>query len=124
MNSQLSPEAPIYIPPPLRNITNTTSSQKSPYIPKKLTPTTKEPQCSRYSRKSVRQLEISNSPRPILGTRCTFPRPILGRKSDEGDDEFEEQFIGKEFRSMTRNIAKLNIQHENSTIENVEEEET
>ncbi|KAJ8965059.1 hypothetical protein NQ314_004460 [Rhamnusium bicolor] len=104
MKSELSPEAPTYVPPPLRNVTNTKfpSSTKS-------TPTSKEPQCSRYSRRSVRQVcSAPNSPRPILGTRIPFPRPILGRKSEGEQDEVEE-YIGKEFRSMTRSFSKLKI---------------
>lgn len=120
MKSQLSPEAPIYIPPPLRNITNTTPYQKTSLFTKS-TPTSKEPQCSRYSRKSVRQFSsVPNSPRPILGTKCIFPRPILGRKSDEAEDEAEEH-IGKEFRSMSRSFSRLKINDEDCSCENVEE---
>lgn len=107
MKSQLSPEAPVYIPPPLRNVTNTTPFQKrlSPSV--KSTPTSKDPQCSRYSRKSVRQpSSVPNSPRPILGTNCGVPRPILGRRSEEDEDNAED-YMGKEFRCMTKTFAEM-----------------
>lgn len=103
MKSELSPEAPVYIPPPLRNAANT----KSPSQAK--SPVSKEPQCSRYSRRSVRQTSSApNSPRPILGTKIPFPRPILGRKSEGEKDEVEE-YIGREFRSMTRGFSKMKM---------------
>lgn len=121
MKSQLSPEAPVYIPPPLRNVTNTTPPQKSISPFAKSIPTGKEPQCSRYSRKSVRQVNNAfNSPRPILGTKCIFPRPILGRKSDDIEDEAEEH-IGKEFRSISRNFYKLKLRDEQVPSENIED---
>lgn len=117
MKSQLSPEAPIYIPPPLRNVTPTTPTQKVTPVHAKSTP--KEPQCSRYSRKSVRLPSVSpNSVRPILGTKRAYPRPILGRRSDEGEDEAEE-YIGTEFRSISRNFSILKLKDEPS--DNVED---
>ncbi|GJQ74860.1 hypothetical protein Trydic_g21696 [Trypoxylus dichotomus] len=67
-----------------------------------------EPQCSRYSRKSVwRTEECPNSPRPILGTKNYFPRPILGRK--ENDHREEDEYIGKEFRSIYRRMLRMKI---------------
>ncbi|KAK9703267.1 hypothetical protein QE152_g29443 [Popillia japonica] len=67
-----------------------------------------EPQCSRYSRKSVwRMEECPNSPRPILGTKNYFPRPILGRKDNETKEENE--YIGKEFRSIYRRMLRMKI---------------
>lgn len=67
-----------------------------------------EPQCSRYSRKSIwRMEECPNSPRPILGTKNYFPRPILGRKENEHKEE--EEFIGKEFRSIYRRMLRMKI---------------
>lgn len=112
MKSQLSPEAPVYIPPAFRNLTNITPPQKIISLSAKSSPICKEPQCSRYSRKSVRQATSApNSPRAILGTKCAFPRPILGRKSDDAEDEAEEH-IGKEFRSMLRHFSKLKMKDE------------
>lgn len=114
MKSQLSPEAPVYIPPPLRNVTNL-GSNVTHLTPKsspssKSSPTNKEPQCSRYSRRSVRSSSSApNSPRPILGNKLPFPRPILGRKSDENDRDEVDEFIGKEFRSMTRNFSRMKV---------------
>lgn len=65
MKSELRPEAPIFIPQ--------TSSPSTP-------------QCSRYSRRSVRFEGGNNcstaSPRPILGAKLT-PRPIMGRRESE-----------------------------------------
>lgn len=120
MKSQLSPEAPVYIPPPLRNVTNITLSQKSISLSGKSV-LSKEPQCSRYSRKSVRQFSsVSNSPRPILGTKCCFPRPILGRKSDEVEDEVEEHF-GREFRSVSRIFSRIKINDDETPDENIED---
>ncbi|VEN56545.1 unnamed protein product [Callosobruchus maculatus] len=116
MTSELSPEAPVYIPPPLRNASTPKSSPSSTKSTPHSSPNTsgsissplvKEPQCSRYSRRSVRHIcSAPNSPRPILGTKIPFPRPILGRKSDTDKDELED-YIGKEFRSMTRSFSKL-----------------
>ncbi|KAJ8974883.1 hypothetical protein NQ317_011729 [Molorchus minor] len=123
MKSELSPEASVYVPPPLRNVTNTKTSSpsthtktSSPSTPTKTSPASKEPQCSRYSRKCLRQVSSApNSPRPILGTKATSPRPILGRKSEGAQDEAEE-FIGKEFRSMTRSFARLKFKDENQPV--------
>lgn len=71
-----------------------------------------EPQCSRYSRKSVwRMEECPNSPRPILGTKNYFPRPILGRK--ESDHKEEDEYIGKEFRSIYRRMLRMKISDDN-----------
>ncbi|CAG9822687.1 unnamed protein product [Phaedon cochleariae] len=94
MKSELSPEAPVYIPPPLRNVTPKSSPpQKSNSGSKE-----EEAQCSRYSRKSIRSFSLSpNSPRPILGNKLPFPRPILGKRDDPERDEAVE-YIGREFR--------------------------
>lgn len=120
MKSQLSPEAPVYIPPPLRNVTNLTPAHKT-ISPSGKSPCIKEPQCSRYSRKSVRQICTSfQSPRPILGSQSSLPRPILGRKSDEVEDEIDEH-IGKEFRSISRIISKLKINDDEIPDENLED---
>lgn len=80
-----------------------------PYIPlcRSTLQIIKEPQCSRYSRRSVRRDIFPNSPRPILGTKIPFPRPILGRSDSKDDDE--EDFIGREFRSLTRKMQKLKL---------------
>lgn len=84
-----------------------------PYIPlcRSTVQVDKEPQCSRYSRRSVRRDIFPNSPRPILGTKIPFPRPILGRSDISKYDE-EEDFIGKEFRSVTRKMQKLKLKDE------------
>lgn len=117
MKPKLSPEAPIYIPPPLRNVKSTIPTQNS--VSPSAKAVTKVPQCSRYSRKSVRQSSsVDNSPRPILGIKCISPRPILGRKNDETEDEPEEYF-GKEFRCMSRSFSKLKL--EDVCNENIEE---
>lgn len=119
MKSQLSPEAPVYIPPPLRNVTNTTPQKSLTPLGKSII--SKEPQCSRYSRKSVQQSSsVSNSPRPILGTKCNFPRPILGRKSEESEDDVEEH-IGREFRAVSRIFSKLKVGDVDVPDENIED---
>ncbi|KAJ8941060.1 hypothetical protein NQ318_006834 [Aromia moschata] len=108
MKSELSPEAPVYVPPPLRDVTNAKSASQA-----KAGAGAKEPQCSRYSRRSVRQVSSApNSPRPILGTKLSFPRPILGRRS-EGEKDEADEYIGKEFRSMTRSFSKMKLRDEN-----------
>lgn len=97
---KLRPDAPAFVPS-TKNIVQAIF----PQLPK-------EPQCSRYSRKSVRRVDDSpNSPRPILGTKNSLPRPILGRKDTyaEEDEENEEDYIGKEFRSIYRRLQKLKI---------------
>lgn len=91
---KLRPEAPPYVP----------------LITKTVIPVVKEPQCSRYSRRSVRRDTAPNSPRPILGTKIPFPRPILGRKEiSTSDDDKENEYLGKEFRSIYRRMQKLKI---------------
>lgn len=121
MKSQLSPEAPIYIPPPLRNVENTPSYQKVITPSTKTGVASKEPQCSRYSRKSVRQSSNTyNSPRPILGTKCIFPRPILGRRSEETEDESEDH-LGKEFMCISRNFSKLTLKNNDVSDQNIED---
>nr|CAI5823013.1 unnamed protein product [Callosobruchus analis] len=127
MTSELSPEAPVYIPPPLRNASTPKSSPSSTKSTPHSSPNTsgslcsplvKEPQCSRYSRRSVRHTSsASNSPRPILGTKIPFPRPILGRKSDADRDELED-YIGKEFKSMTRSFSKMRTDEDERNKEN------
>ncbi|CAH0553459.1 unnamed protein product [Brassicogethes aeneus] len=104
MKSELRPEAPVYIPV----LKNEAQSPGSP---------SKEPQCSRYSRRSVRLLNsVLNSPRPILGTKPPFPRAIVGRKKEEnGKKDEAEEFIGKEFRSLTRNLQRMKMKEDNST---------
>ncbi|CAH1990820.1 unnamed protein product [Acanthoscelides obtectus] len=129
MTSELSPEAPVYIPPPLRNAATPKSSPSSTKSTPRSSPNTsgsipsplvKEPQCSRYSRRSVRYTSSTpNSPRPILGTKSPFPRPILGRRSDTHKDELEE-YIGKEFRSMTRSFSKMKTNDEQENKEKTE----
>ncbi|CAH1990821.1 unnamed protein product [Acanthoscelides obtectus] len=65
MTSELSPEAPVYIPPPLRNAATPKSSPSSTKSTPRSSPNTsgsipsplvKEPQCSRYSRSQVNGL--------------------------------------------------------------------
>lgn len=92
---KLRPEAPPYIP-----------------ISKHVLQVSKEPQCSRYSRRSVRRDSCPNSPRPILGNKLPFPRPILGRRESLNYNE-EDEFIGKEFRSVYRRMQKLKLNDEN-----------
>lgn len=116
MKSELSPEAPVYIPPPLRNV-----ALKSSFSSSKSSPNPKEPQCSRYSRKSVRSSSsANNSPRPILGNKPPFPRPILGRRDDsevkEINDDVEE-YIGKEYR---RSFSRMKLEDEADTSFNEE----
>lgn len=95
--AKLRPEAPPYVP----------------LVTKGPRPALREPQCSRYSRRSVRRDVGPNSPRPILGTKIPFPRPILGRKdAPAGDDEKENDYVGKEFRSIYRRMQKLKIGEE------------
>lgn len=98
---KLRPDAPIFIPDN-KNVIRTLFPQIN-----------KEPQCSRYSRKYVRRVDDSPiSPRPILGTNNSTPRPILGRKENaqiEDNKENDENFIGKEFRSIYRRIQRLKI---------------
>lgn len=97
---KLRPDAPVFVPSS-KNVVQTIF----PVLPK-------EPQCSRYSRKSVRRVDDSpNSPRPILGTKNSLPRPILGRKDThtEENEENEEDYLGKEFRSIYRRLQKFKI---------------
>ncbi|KAF2896965.1 hypothetical protein ILUMI_09209 [Ignelater luminosus] len=77
---------------------------------------TKEPQCSRYSRKTVRRVSDPNGPRPILGTKMPFPRPILGRKEDNcsSDEDGIEEYIGKEFRSINRKMQRLKVEDDDT----------
>nr|CAH7753052.1 unnamed protein product [Callosobruchus chinensis] len=127
MTSELSPEAPVYIPPPLRNASTPKSSPSSTKSTPLSSPNTsgsissplvKEPQCSRYSRRSVRHTSsVPNSPRPILGTKIPFPRPILGRRSDADKEELED-YIGKEFRSMRRSFSKMTATEDEENEEN------
>ncbi|XP_030745889.1 uncharacterized protein LOC115874778 [Sitophilus oryzae] len=107
MPNKLDPDAPIFTPPPknaMRSPSLSSSANSSPNTPK-------EPQCSRYSRRSVRQPLSPNSPRPILGTKLPFPRPILGRKEDNARDEADE-YIGKEFRNMNRSFQRMKLKEE------------
>lgn len=92
---KLRPEAPPYIP-----------------INKHVIQVVREPQCSRYSRRTVRRDMCPNSPRPILGNKLPFPRPILGRNEPSSYNE-EDEFIGKEFRSVYRRMQKVKINDEN-----------
>lgn len=101
--AKLRPEAPPYVPLLTKNL-NSNVVVKA------------EPQCSRYSRRSVRRDVPPNSPRPILGTKIPFPRPILGRKDGNNNDEDKENrsesYFGKEFRSIYRRMQKLKIGEE------------
>ncbi|KAB0802047.1 hypothetical protein PPYR_04233 [Photinus pyralis] len=98
---QLRPDAPAYVPivkNPVQAILEQFSS--------------KEPQSSRYSRKSVRRITDPNGPRPILGTKTPFPRPILGRKEEnvvENDEENIQEFVSMEFRSVSRKMQKMKV---------------
>lgn len=97
--TKLRPDAPIYVPitkNPIESILQQFSE--------------KEPQCSRYSRKTIRRIGDPNGPRPILGTKLPFPRPILGRKEDDYNDEDNvKEYLGKEFRSISRKMQKMKI---------------
>lgn len=90
-----------------------------PYIPlsRCTVQVSKEPQCSRYSRRTVRRDMCPNSPRPILGTKIPFPRPILGRtetsKCDSDDEDDYKEYIGKEFRSIYRRMQRMKVNDEN-----------
>lgn len=109
MSSELSPEAPIYVPPPLRNARN---SPKTGHVSAKSTPSppTKEPQCSRYSRKTIRHTSAPNTPRPILGTKSSpFPRAILGRKSESDVDNKENVNIGNGVDILAKKLSELDI---------------
>ncbi|KAK9875613.1 hypothetical protein WA026_009411 [Henosepilachna vigintioctopunctata] len=89
MNSKLRPDAPVYLPPSRDSTILRRSFESSPILFKP-----DEPQCSRYSRRSVRYIQsISNSPRPILGTKMSHLRAILGRReenSNSTEDEHEK----------------------------------
>lgn len=101
---KLRPEAPAFVPAS-KKIVNHNSTQSDD-----------EPQCSRYSRKSVRRIDDNpNSPRPILGTNNSRPRPILGRKDNAmfDEEENEENYMGREFRSIYRRIQRMKISEEN-----------
>ncbi|KAL1490793.1 hypothetical protein ABEB36_013430 [Hypothenemus hampei] len=116
MPSELDPDAPVFTPPPKPACSRCQSENSTPSA----SPiNVKEPQCSRYSRRSARQALIS-SPRPILGTKLPFPRPILGRKEEPLRDEADE-FIGKEFRNLSRSLHRLKINEETSTAKQKEE---
>ncbi|XP_060525008.1 uncharacterized protein LOC132701242 [Cylas formicarius] len=117
MTSDLDPNAPVFTPPPknlsnlLKCVLSSPSSASSSSTP--------EPQCSRYSRKSARQqaLNATSTPRPILGAKLPFPRPILGRKEDDTRDEAEE-YIGKEFRNMNRRFRRVRLEDDEENKEN------
>ncbi|XP_057656416.1 uncharacterized protein LOC130893969 [Diorhabda carinulata] len=102
MESELRPEAPVYIPPHLRNGATRCSLDSIKSTP---SPNSKESQCSRYSRKPIRSVASPNSPRPILGTK--LPRPILGRKFDTEVNEYQdgEEYIGREFRRSFKRLS-------------------
>lgn len=57
-----------------------------------------------------------NSPRPILGSKLPFPRPILGRKEETIRDEADE-YIGKEFRNMNRSFQRMKLKEKSSSNE-------
>lgn len=98
---KLRPDAPAFVPTINKDVLQSVA---------------KEPQCSRYSRKSVRRFEDApKSPRPILGTKNCAPRPILGRKDDPNydEEEDEEKYIGKEFRNIYRKLQRMKINDEN-----------
>ncbi|KAK4883501.1 hypothetical protein RN001_006820 [Aquatica leii] len=101
---QLRPDAPVYVP---IKKNNTIQDMLQHFA-------SKEPQCSRYSRKSVRRISDPNGPRPILGTKTPFPRPILGRKESNAKNENDaiENYIGMEFRSISRKLQRMKIEEE------------
>ncbi|KAF7276377.1 uncharacterized protein LOC143194360 [Rhynchophorus ferrugineus] len=112
----MDPDAPIFTPPSrntLKNSLRGTSASSTPNTPK-------EPQCSRYSRRSVRQQTSPTSPRPILGAKMPFPRPILGRKEEPARDDADD-YIGKEFRNMNRSFQRLKLKEESMMEKNREE---
>uniref|UniRef100_A0A6P7FGZ0 Uncharacterized protein LOC114330190 n=1 Tax=Diabrotica virgifera virgifera TaxID=50390 RepID=A0A6P7FGZ0_DIAVI len=123
MKSELSPEAPIYIPPPLRNATPKSSPSSTKSSPGS---NSKEPQCSRYSRKNIRSMiDNENSPRPILGNYVSTPRPILGRGENNirkvKDDA--DKYIGREFRRSFKKVFKEEKSLSVVEDENMEEDE-
>lgn len=104
---KLRPDAPAFVPPS-KVVSNSLLLQTNTVE--------NEPQCSRYSRKSVRRIDDSpNSPRPILGSNFSHPRPILGRKENVSttDEDNVENYIGKEFRSIYRRMQRMKISEEN-----------
>ncbi|XP_044749557.1 uncharacterized protein LOC123310194 [Coccinella septempunctata] len=103
MNSKLRPEAPIYLPPTRETAIFTRSCDTSPSSLKQ-----KEPQCSRYSRRSVRHTYSNpNSPRPILGTKMSHLRAILGRKEENVPTMENEQ--NDEVPAATQAENEMNI---------------
>ncbi|KAL3266543.1 hypothetical protein HHI36_010711 [Cryptolaemus montrouzieri] len=103
MNSKLRPEAPVYLPPTRDTAILSRSLENSPILQYK----PKEPQCSRYSRRSVRHnLSFPNSPRPILGTKMSYLRAILGRK-DENCQSNEDFFEIKEKNSNEEEYVEM-----------------
>lgn len=91
MNSKLRPEAPVYLPPTRESAVFTRSCETSPSAFKQ-----KEPQCSRYSRRSViHTCSNPNSPRPILGPKMFHLRAILGRKEENLSNMEKEEFYEK-----------------------------
>ncbi|KAF5270256.1 hypothetical protein FQA39_LY18887 [Lamprigera yunnana] len=103
IKKQLRPDAPAFVPI-IKN--NSLQVILQHFV-------SEEPQCSRYSRKSVRLITNPNGPRPILGTRSPFPRPILGRKqSNIKKDEGIEEYIGMEFTSISRKMQRIKFDDE------------
>ncbi|XP_018328386.1 uncharacterized protein LOC108739140 [Agrilus planipennis] len=117
--AKLRPEAPVFVPKLV-----TATVEKNPVETILQHFANKEPQCSRYSKKSVRRYigSYPNGPRPILGTnKLPFPRPILGRKEND-DVKEEEEFIGREFRSLSRKMQKVKVEEEEEEKHDVENE--
>ncbi|XP_066258200.1 uncharacterized protein [Euwallacea similis] len=113
----LDPDAPPFTPPP-KIMIGYSSENSTPTLSPRIV--VKEPQCSRYSRRSVRQQLVMSGPRPILGSKLPFPRPILGRKEEPVRDEAAEH-IGKEFRNMNRSFQRMKMKEDNAALTQKEE---
>lgn len=103
MESKLRPDAPVYIP---MSKTDPGSPSTSTISTPSSSPTVVKSQCSRYSRRSIRQPNSPQSPRPILGTKPPFPRPIVGRKEECVKMEDEMHYPDDEYRPKNKNMQQ------------------
>lgn len=72
----------------------------------------REPQCSRFSRKSNYRkednLKSPGSPRPILGSQVRVPRPILGRKENFLPKE-KDDCMGEKLKPVCGRMSQMKI---------------